>query len=257
MIIEIFVFFFGLIWGSFLNVLALRLLQGQDWIFKRSHCPKCKKILPWYDLFPLFSWILLKGKCRFCKKTISWIYPVMELVTGIIAVLLYINVRSIYLPAYFIFFSALLVTIRTDLEDFVIFLIMTWGIVPIALLASLFKFLPITFTESILGIIVGYMSLWLVKKIYFILTKTEGLGTGDINLLATIGAFLGIQGVFTSIFLGSILGTIFGFILLIFYGTEKSSFRKLKIPFGVFLAIGAISHVFFINTKIIFDAIIN
>jgi leader peptidase (prepilin peptidase) / N-methyltransferase len=256
MIIEIFIFLFGLCWGSFLNVLAFRLLHGHEWILKRSFCPKCNKILPWYDLIPVVSWLLLKTQCRFCKQRISWLYPLIELLAGALALLLYMQVKAIYIPAYFIFFSALLVTIRTDLEDFTIFLVMTWALVPISLISSYFGYLPITITESALGIAVGYAVLWFVKKIYFMSTGIEGIGSGDLNLLAMIGSFVGIEGILSTLLAGSFTGLVFGSIYFIFFSKDKdvlSKFTKFKIPFGVFLSIGAIIYTFFPNARIILN----
>jgi len=233
-------------WGSFLNFLAYRLVHDLSFGKLRSVCPRCLYQIAWFDLIPVLSWCNLRGKCRNCVLPISKLYPIIELGTIVILLALYYTTPSAYLPAYFIFISALLVIIRTDLETMLISRFTTLFLIPIALVFSLTYFknsqlLPITILESILGTVFGYLILYLVNKIFFLVTKKEGMGQGDMDLLATIGAFTGIMGAWISLMVGSITGSIVGIIML-YFGNSK---MNTKIPFGPFLALGAIIYTIF------------
>ena len=226
-------------WGSFLNVVAYRLIKG-DFFSPRSFCPKCKKIIVWYDNIPIISWIILKAKCRNCKTKISALYPFIEIFTAITMTALYLIVPTKYFFAYFIFFSALIVTIRTDIEFMLISRLTTIFLIPLAFIFSYFQLLPISVTKSLLGIILGYGFLFIISQLFYLLRKKKGMGEGDLELLALIGAFLGPAGCWISLFLGSILGSVYGLIYMI-----KTKNRSAIIPFGHFLAFGAISYVLF------------
>jgi len=230
-----------LCWGSFLNFLAHRLISGKNILSKRSICPSCKKSIAWYDNIPIISWIALKGHCRNCKKKISILYPFIELFTATSLTLLYKTVDSHYFFAYFIFFSALIVSIRSDLETMLLSRFVTLFLVPLGLLFSWLHLLPIGLIDSALGILLGYGFLFILSKLFYLLTKRDGLGQGDLELLAFIGSFLGIVGCWISLFLGSILGSIVG----ILYISIKKQPKTVKIPFGPFLAFGAICFVLF------------
>ena len=121
-----------LIWGSFLNVVAYRWMQNKSIITPRSYCPYCEKAIAWYDNIPVLSWLILHGTCRSCQQPISWLYPFIELVTAISLIALYLSVPTIYLPAYALFFSALIIIIRTDLEHMLIMQAMTLYLIPVA-----------------------------------------------------------------------------------------------------------------------------
>jgi len=229
-----------LCWGSFLNLVAYRLVSGDKLFGLRSFCPHCKKIIAWYDNIPVVSWIILLGKCRNCKAPISFLYPLVELLTtGALMTLPYIPGR--YHGAYFIFFSALIVSIRSDLETMLISRYVTVFLIPLGLLFSSTDLLPITLTSSIAGIVLGYGSLFLASKTFFFLTKKEGIGQGDLELLAFIGSFVGFAGCWVTLFLGAVIGSIFG----ITYITLTGKSREVRIPFGPFLALGAILYVLF------------
>lgn len=229
----------ALIWGSFLNVVACRLISNQSIIHPRSHCPHCKTTIAWHDNIPVISWIVLGAKCRSCKKPISFLYPFIELLTLSSFFALYA-----YAPTYFyahaVFFSALIVTVRTDLEHMLISRLATIGVIPIAWTLSYFGMLPITLAGSLIGAIIGYLSLWIVAHIFYTLTKKHGLGEGDFDLLALIGAFCGTPGVFIAILIGSWVGTIASILYII--ASRKKSLH-IKVPFGPFLALGAMSYV--------------
>ncbi len=229
-----------LCWGSFLNAFAYRIIHGFS-LISRSFCPGCKATLAWYDLIPVLSWILLKRSCRSCKAPISFLYPFIEITT---VVLLSLLVRCIY-PGYWlgyaIFLSALIVTIRTDLETMLISRYVTLCLLPIAFVLSLQGYLPLTFTQSLLGALIGYSLLRFIGDMYYRLRKQKGLGEGDGELLAMIGAFIGPFGTLITLMLGSLFGSVIGLTLVVL----GNSTQETKIPFGPFLALGAICYLFY------------
>lgn len=235
-------------WGSFLNFLAYRLVHDVSFAKPRSICPHCHYQIAWFDLIPIISWLNLHGICRNCHKPISKLYPAIELGTIITGLALIYFCKPIDLAAYFIFSSALLVVIRTDLQTMLISRFTTLFLIPIPIVLSLIKFnnqplLPITITQVFAGFFLGYALLLSIKKIAWLITKQDSLGQGDIDLLATIGAFTGVYGVWLSLMIGSILGSIIG-VTLIYAGKSK---LQTKIPFGPFLATGALIYILFQN----------
>lgn len=252
MIEQLFIFLIGLCWGSFINVLAYRLVHDITTIRTRSFCPYCKRTLAWYDLIPVISYIWLGGKCRFCKKPISWLYPFIELSMGAIAVLLFCSVAPQYLIAYYIFFSMLLVSVRTDLEALLVFRRATLAIIPFGFAAAFLDMLPLTLTESIIGTLFGYGLLWLTRKIFYLIKKQEGLGIGDLYIMALIGAFTGPQGVWCALSLGGLSGLVyaiiaFAIVRLHHKNISFAAFKTIKIPFVPFLVFGAFIYVLFFN----------
>ncbi len=239
------IFLFGLCWGSFLNVLATRILHHRKFFTKRSYCPSCKHTIAWQDNLPLLSFLLLRGQCRHCKAPISWLYPATELVTGLLAVSLYaVTAEPLTYAAYALFFTGLVAATRTDLEAMLIPQLFSLGLIPLGLVAAWFGLIQISFLESILGSLVGYGVLWLIAQLFLKITKREGMGAGDYDLLAGIGAWIGPVGVWLTLMIASSVGTLLGIIYL--YGTKQS--RSLRIPFGPFLALGAIAYLFFHRT---------
>ncbi len=237
--VYIFAIPFFICWGSFLNFLAHRLISGQPLTATRSECPRCHHILAWYDLIPVLSWVTLRARCRYCAQPISWLYPFLELLTPFVLTLLLLNVPIYYIPAYFIFFSALLVTIRTDLEHMLISSFMTLFLVPFGIVLSAAHMLPISLNNSLAGAMLGYGFLWALARIFYRITGKHGMGEGDFELLCFIGAFTGIVGCWMSLLIGSVFGSIIG----IAYSLLVQSDEQIKIPFGPFLAIGAIMYV--------------
>lgn len=225
-----------LCWGSFLNVVAYRLIRGEHLVRPRSHCPQCNWPIAWYDNIPLLSWLLLRGKCRTCHHAISKLYPAVELMTTMVLYLLYLFVPLQFFVAYFIFFSALIVSFRSDLETMLISQWVTLFLVPLGPLFSLVGWLPISMGESILGAVLGYLFLFAIGKLFYLLTGKVGIGAGDFELLALIGAFSGVFGAWLSLLAASIIGSLFGIVYLM---VTKSG-RNAKIPFGPFLALAAI-----------------
>lgn len=242
-----------LCWGSFLNVIAVRLVNQIPFFTKRSMCPFCNQIIVWYDNIPILSWILLKSKCRFCKKYISILYPFIEILTSILMTFLFLKIfyfnncfifeesNILYFVSYFIFFTALIVAVRTDMQALVIPQIFSLWLIPFGLGFSFFNFIYISFSNSLVGAILGYGSLWLTAIIFKKITKKEGLGVGDMELLGMIGSFLGIIGVWVTLLIGSLSGLMIGLSYILI--TKQNKFTK--IPFGPFLVFGAIIYFFF------------
>ena len=229
--IEIIVFAFGLIIGSFCNVVIYRLPQGKSIVTPASQCRSCGgSIRPW-DNIPLLSYLLLRGRCRFCKEPISARYPAVECISGVLFVLLYLKFGlSMTFIVYALLASALLVIALIDLDHkiipnsitlpgMVVGLGLSIGVLPISPLASLF------------GLMVGGAILYLIALI-----SKGGMGGGDIKLIAMIGAFLGLQGGLFTIFASALMGSVVGLMLMLL--GKKG--RKDKVPFGPFLSCGAI-----------------
>ncbi|KKP95713.1 MAG: Type 4 prepilin-like protein leader peptide-processing enzyme [candidate division TM6 bacterium GW2011_GWE2_36_25] len=235
--------------GSFFNVMAYRILAEKSFLRGRSRCPQCKSKLMWHDLIPVISFIALGGRCRFCHHRISWLYPFIELAAVITFSCMILFVDSHYWLAYGLFFSVLLINTRTDLQEMVIPSATSLYLVPIGWICAFTKLIPLTPLQSIFGSFAGYLILFSIAKIFYFITKKDGLGEGDFDLLALVGAFTGINGVFASLFYGSIGGSIIGIFLMIFGNYSKNS----KLPFGPFLALGALVHIFnpFLLTRLL------
>ncbi len=230
-----------LCWGSFLNVVAYRLLHSLSIIFPRSFCTSCKHPIAWYDNIPLISYILLRGKCRHCKAIISWLYPFIEALTVVLMLALFEYIDSAYWAAYFIFFSALIVTIRTDLQEMLISRFVTLYAVPVGWLLAFLGYVPITLAQSIIGSLAGYGILLLISVAFAKIKGKEGMGQGDLELLAFIGSFVGLWGCWITLMIGSTFGALWGIGFLLYHHKKES----IALPFGPFLAIGAILFVFF------------
>ncbi|MBW1865609.1 MAG: prepilin peptidase [Deltaproteobacteria bacterium] len=239
--IELILFIFGSCIGSFLNVCIYRLPNSKSIVYPPSACPGCDTPIRFYDNIPILSFLLLRGKCRNCQAVISLRYPLVELMVGLFAVCAYLKFGFTLeaLITYF-FIASLIVITFIDIDHRIIPDTISLPGIPIGFAASFF--LPsITTMESLIGILVGGGSLLLVAWIYSLITKKEGMGGGDIKLLAMIGAFVGWQGVLLTIFLSSAIGTLCGLVVMIRSGKNM----KLAVPFGPFLAIGTMIHIFF------------
>jgi len=253
---------FGLLIGSFLNVCILRIPADKSIVMPGSSCPKCGKAIAPYDNIPVVSWLVLGGKCRNCKTKISAMYPAVEFLTGLL-----------FLACYFVFgltvdalkwavFSALLVVLTiTDLRERILpdeinffglgagllFSFFTRPIDGTALwLANRwFDFPPpqpvLSFADSILGAAAGSGLLWVVAEGYFRLRGREGMGLGDVKMMAAVGAFFGLQRTLMTILAGSLLGSVIGTLLI---AISKKG-RDYELPFGTFLGAGALLVLFF------------
>lgn len=242
----IYVFGIGLCIGSFLNVCIHRLPQGASIVRPSSACPGCAAPIRWYDNLPIISFILLRGRCRNCKTVISIRYPLVELITGLLAGSVVVRFGYQWQTLiYFIFIAALLVITFIDLDHFIIPDVISLPGIPLGFAAS-FVLPGVTWTHSLFGILLGGGGLAAIAWGYQLITGKDGMGGGDIKLLAMIGAFLGWQGVIFTIMVSSLIGSIVGLTLMVLYRKTL----KLRIPFGPFLAIGAVLHLFF-GTRII------
>ena len=238
----IFSFIFGAVVGSFLNVVILRLPDPeQSIVFPGSHCPKCGTDLHWYENIPILSYLFLGGKCRTCKTGISVQYPVVELCTALLTMALY-NMFGLSFAFffYFLFTSALVVIVFIDIHHQIIPDVISLPGILIGFAGSFFNPL-VSWQQSGMGILLGGGILYAIALIYYILTKRDGMGGGDIKLLAMIGAFLGWQSLLYVIFASSLTGSLIGIGTLVLQGRGAGT----RIPFGPFLAVGALSWLFY------------
>jgi len=236
-----FVFALGAIVGSFLNVCIVRLPRGESLIRPPSHCPHCNKPITFYDNIPIISYMILRGKCRSCKNSISVQYPVVEALTGLMTVALFMKYGpTVQFLLLFLFSSALLVITFIDLAHQIIPDTISIPGIPCGLGASLL--IPmVSWQESLLGILVGGGLLLFIAGGYKWITGRDGMGGGDIKLLAMMGAWLGWKAIPFIILASSLIGLLIGGgsgLLL------KKSLRA-KIPFGPFLAIASLLYIFF------------
>jgi leader peptidase (prepilin peptidase)/N-methyltransferase len=239
--VEVFTFIFGLCIGSFLNVCIYRLPASKSISHPRSSCTNCGELIRFYDNIPVLSYLLLRGRCRFCREPISLRYPIIELLAGLFALVTFFK-YGLTLEAliYYVYIAALLVITFIDIDHQIIPDVISLPGIPIFFLAS-FGLSQINYLDSLIGILAGGGSLFLVAWTYSLITKKEGMGGGDIKLLAMIGAVIGWKGVLFTIFVASAVGTLSG--LLVMLKSRKG--MKLAIPFGPFLAIGGIAYIFF------------
>jgi leader peptidase (prepilin peptidase)/N-methyltransferase len=231
-LLALFAGLFGLLVGSFLNVCIVRLPADQSVVSPRSRCTKCGKQVEWYDNIPLVSWLLLRGKCRGCGTPIGLMYPLVELIVGLLwAVAVWYYGPHLAALRAALFGTLLLGIALTDARTYIIPNEFTWGGLIIGLVLSAAGGLHAVLM-ALLGAAVGFVLLWLVGLVGKLIFKEEAMGGGDIKMMAMVGSFLGWQGVLLTIFLGALAGTAI-FLPLALVG------RKKLVPFGVFLALGA------------------
>ncbi len=261
-LIGIFVFLFGLIIGSFLNVCIVRIPERKSIIMPASACPKCQAPIRPYDNIPVVSYLLLRGKCRKCKTKISPMYPVVELVTGILFFACYRAFGLTPEAAKWAAFSALMIVlVFTDLRERVLPDVVNYTGFGIGLAISfftqptdgtalwlanrVFAFPPpapvLSFADSLLGAAVGSGLLWLVSEAYFRLRGREGMGLGDVKMMLMAGAFLGVKRTLLTILAGSLLGSLLGLAFILARRKESN----YELPFGSFLGMAALLVVFF------------
>jgi leader peptidase (prepilin peptidase) / N-methyltransferase len=234
---------FGAIVGSFLNVCIIRLPKEESIIIPGSHCPQCNHPIKFYDNIPLISYLLLGGKCRYCKRSISAQYPLVEGTTAISSLLLFLKYGlSLSYFFYFSFVAALIIITVIDLYHQIIPDVISIPGIGVGLLGALI--IPhITFFNSLLGILLGGGSLFVVATLYQWFFKREGMGGGDVKLLAMIGAFLGWDAVILTILLSSLIGSITGIIIMVLKGKDFT----YAIPFGPFPSLSAVIALFYKN----------
>jgi len=233
------IFIIGLVIGSFSNVCIYRIPRNESLVRPGSHCPQCSKPISFYDNIPVISYILLKGKCRYCGQPILLQYPIVELATGLfyLALYLFYGFQPITI-VYMILCTLLIIISFIDLKERIIPDVLSLPFIFIGFILSFFlkTLSPI---DSLLGILAGGGSLLIIAIAGTYLFKKEAMGGGDIKLAAMIGAFLGWQLTLLALFLGFFLGSIIGVIVLII-NKGKSDI----IPFGPFIALGAMLSIF-------------
>ena len=243
-LIYILIIIFGLAFGSFLNVIILRFDELKTIWRVRSHCLKCKKEIRWYDLVPFFSYFILKAKCRYCKKPISYQYPVIEALTAIIFLLIYLSFGISWPALLLVFLSSTLIVISTyDILHMEIPDVLTYS----GILFSLcFVFLNL-FQKNQLNlenlIPYGYAILVGAGFLGFlvIISKEKWMGKGDILLGALMGILLGMPNILVGLFFAFVLGSIIGLVLI----ASKKKTLKDAVPFGPFLVAGTFIALFF------------
>jgi leader peptidase (prepilin peptidase)/N-methyltransferase len=235
---------FGLIIGSFVNVVVIRLPKNKSIVRPSSCCPKCKRPIRWWDNVPVLSYLALRGKCRSCSKPISIRYPIIELLTA----LLFVTVKIRFGWSSLLFFHdwpfmAMLVAITfIDLEHRIIPDPLSLGGLALGLLTC-WAVPELGWVRSFSGAALGFSLFYGLAWAYQALKGRSGLGGGDIKLLAMLGSFVGPSGVFTTILISSVFGSIVGISWGFFQG--KKNLMNLSLPFGPFLVIGALYYYLF------------
>jgi len=252
----------GLVVGSFLNVVILRLPEGKSISRPRSHCRKCNRVIPWYDNVPILSYVLLGGRCRGCHKKISIRYPLVEALTGIVGLLMYYKFGlGTEWVIFFSFSAALIVLAFIDLDHRILPDAITLNGIWVGILANGYLAQPsplavrllrtfgveaansrvIALTASFVGAVIGGGLLWGVAEAYLRLRGIEGMGFGDVKMMAMVGAFLGAPLALLTIMIGSLLGSVIGLLYIRFAGKS----RQYELPFGSFLAAAGIVVVLY------------
>ncbi|HSQ77678.1 MAG TPA: prepilin peptidase [Nitrospirota bacterium] len=253
---------FGLLVGSFLNVCIVRLPRGRSIVSPPSHCPRCKERIKFYDNIPLISFLLLRGKCRKCGEPISWRYPLVELMNGLFYVWIvrefWLGGESFLLMA---FCSSLIVITFIDFDfqiipDTITLPGMLLGVtIGPFFMSSLNDQLPfqlghfvphawpylISFLNSVIGLLCGALPLFTIGWIWEKLRHVEAMGGGDVKLMGMVGSFLGWKGALLTIMLGALAGSVAGVGLILL---KRHKMDKM-IPFGPFLALGAVTTAFY------------
>lgn len=238
----------GLIVGSYLNVVIYRLPRGISTVLPRSRCPECGELIRPLDNVPVLSFLLLGGRCRACRARISWRYPLIELATAalFVACLLRFGV-TIEAPAAALFGSLMLALAAIDSEHMILPDVLTWpGIALGILLQPLLPWARLgdgpwgAVAGAVAGALLGGGVLLAVWLAWYLVRREEGMGLGDVKMLAAIGAFLGWKGVLVALFIAALSGATAGLALI----ARGSLGARSKLPFGVFLALGGLTALF-------------
>jgi leader peptidase (prepilin peptidase)/N-methyltransferase len=246
------IFIFGLCIGSFFNVIIYRWSEGlsiRKPVF--SFCPHCGNTLKWYHNIPLFSYLILKGKCAYCKEPISFIYPLVEILTATLLLLVYLKVKTLYGWGAFLcfsFFTLILIPISfIDLKIKEIPDILTLGFIFLGWLFSLIGFNPqVDFITSLLSGLAGIGLLFLINELYYQFSGRDGMGMGDFKLMGGIGAFLGYKSFYWILIIASVTGILAFFGVWLWFrlkGELKELDLKTEIPFGPFLALASLIYL--------------
>lgn len=262
-----FIFVFGAIVGSFLNVVIHRVPNGESIVFPNSACPNCKSPIKAYDNIPILSWLILGGKCRSCKTNISPRYPGVEVLTGLLFTLVYWQIGiTPFSPACLVFVAVIVTLVFIDAGHMILPNVITYPLLAFALLIRIIyplafetnyfsdlAFAPatnfagypawlISLIGAILGALAGGGSLWLVGEIWKRLRGVDAMGLGDVKMMLGVGALLGWRLSILAIFLAAFTGAIIGVAVI---AKQKEKDFQTQIPFGIFLGIGSIMALLF------------
>jgi leader peptidase (prepilin peptidase) / N-methyltransferase len=286
-IISVFFFLFGMVVGSFLNVCITRIPEDVSIVSPGSRCPRCGTPIKPYDNVPVFAWLWLRGKCRSCGLPISPMYPLVELATGLLFVAAFLEFGITQATVKWLFFTCLIVILTvTDLRVRLLPDVVNWPGFAAGLMFSAFvppdhgfagtltaRLLQVRLPgfaagilDGILGAAFGSFLLWGLAAGYKLVRGHEGMGMGDVKMMAMIGAFLGLRGTFLTLLVGSLLGSVIGIVLIVALylggwrsglakrasrrglGTEQqlrwAIARQYQLPLGTFLGIGALAIVY-------------
>jgi len=229
----------GAIIGSFLNVVIDRLPRGQSLITPPSRCRQCGHTLKWFDNIPVVSWLMLRGRCRTCGAAVSWQYPVVELATAAMFVLVvWLTPIGPLLVPRLVLVSILIALFMIDLEHQILPNSITLPGILAGLMFSTFA--PPGERDALIGALAGAGVLYLIAAAYYLWRREEGMGMGDVKMLAMIGAFLGWKAVLVTLVVASFSGAGVGMAMM----TVQKGGMKYALPFGTFLALGALVSMF-------------
>lgn len=236
-------FIYGSMFGSFANVLIYRMQrEGPLNLFKRSRCPHCSYNIPFYFNIPILSWFFLRRRCQSCKSKLSFRYPLVEFLMASIFTALFLSIGwKWFLLEALVFSFALLVSSFIDFDQMILPDSFTLTGIVIGLLGAALN-PERAFLDSLLGFFVGGFLLLSISYLYYLLRKQEGMGGGDIKLLAWIGSVLGMQSLPFVLIVSSSLGTLVGLLLIL---SDKTRDFKTALPFGPYLALAALLYIFF------------
>lgn len=252
----------GLLIGSFLNVCIYRLPRDLSVVHPRSFCPSCEQQIAWYDNVPVLSFILLRARCRECGEPIPWRYPLVELATGLLFGWVGFTMGLSAEALKFCIFSALIVTlVGSDIEERIlpdeftlggalVGFVLAWLVPMNAALGHLIapgiqNVRALSLIEAGMGALVSAGSILLVAKLYELVRHREGMGLGDVKMVAMIGAFLGLQGSLLTLIIGSLVGGIGGLLYILLTGKNAATYQ---LPFGAFLGAAAVGVAMFGDT---------
>lgn len=244
-IILIFIGLIGLSFGSFMNVLIVRVPKDLSIVKPSSYCPQCMEDLTWKDNIPLLSYILLKGRCRYCGKRIPLMYPVTELITGLLFIMVYLKFGlELDFFKYIIFVFLVLTVSFTDIytstDEFDTGMIPTVYIALGILSGLIFAFIEGYLSYYLAGIAAGYLVLFFPAYFYSKIRKKEGMGEGDFMFFGMIGAFLGLGSILAILTMAAFFGIVSGILVIIF-----TKDKNYPIPFAPMLGAAAIIYMFF------------
>jgi leader peptidase (prepilin peptidase) / N-methyltransferase len=239
-VMSCFAFIFGAAIGSFLNVCIFRLRAKASIIKPHSQCPYCHHAIRYWDNIPIISFVFLGGRWRDCRSKISWRYPLVELITAILSLLLFSNFGlSLNFFVFFIFTAVLIVIAFIDLDHQIIPDILTLPGIPLFFMAAVFL-VKIPWLEALIGVLIGGGVLFGIALVYELISKREGMGGGDIKLLAMIGGFFGWKSIIFILLFSSFSGAIIGIAAMIINKQDM----KYAVPFGPFLSAAAVAYIF-------------